>query len=394
LAWPYSIVHHGFPWQSDPNPCQIRAKKPNVNFTDMTVQTLEEGLYFDARLPSFGLRVGKTKRTWLVIKGANRTKVRLGHYPRLKLAEARQQAHIVLGTPYAPKQEKALPSFSAALEQFLEENYRHRRPRSRKEVRRVIARHFSPVFKKLSDATDTAIGEVLGKLDRTPSEKLHAFRALRTFLRWCMRPPHRYLERNPLDEGYRAPGKDKKSKRILSDEELKKIWHACEGSFGDLIKLLILWGTRNGETARIEKAWVENGVLVIPGSVTKNGRAHAVPLLPMAKAILERKSNTPRFYFPGHSEGTHFQDGSWGKLKLELNKASGVTKWQCRDIRRTVRSNLAKLGVSREIAEEILNHVTGANKNELDEIYDQYEYLKEKRQALAKWEKRVAAIIE
>jgi hypothetical protein len=38
------------------------------------------------------------------------------------------------------------------------------------------------------------------------------------------------------------------------------------------------------------------------------------------------------------------------------------------------------------IAERLLNHVSGKNLTELDEIYDRYEYLDEKRAALQKWE--------
>jgi hypothetical protein len=40
---------------------------------------------------------------------------------------------------------------------------------------------------------------------------------------------------------------------------------------------------------------------------------------------------------------------------------------------------LARFKVPREIAEISLNHVTGAGRNDLDEIYDRYEYLQEKR---------------
>jgi hypothetical protein len=53
--------------------------------------------------------------------------------------------------------------------------------------------------------------------------------------------------------------------------------------------------------------------------------------------------------------GAHFQDGSWGKLKREIAERSGVQGWQMRDIRRTFRSNLPKIGVSRDLAERLLN---------------------------------------
>jgi len=112
----------------------------------------------------------------------------------------------------------------------------------------------------------------------------------------------------------------------------------------------------------------------------------------MALEILDCQPEAGDYYFPGRENDTHFNDGSWGKCKLELENASGVFHWQLRDIRRTFRSNMPKLKVSRDIAEILLNHVSG-NKNELDEIYDRYDYIEEKRDALQKWEERLKLLI-
>jgi hypothetical protein len=54
---------------------------------------------------------------------------------------------------------------------------------------------------------------------------------------------------------------------------------------------------------------------------------------------------------------------------------------------------MPELKVGRDIAEILLNHVTGANKNELDEIYDRYDYIEEKRDALQKWEARLKSLL-
>jgi hypothetical protein len=82
-----------------------------------------------------------------------------------------------------------------------------------------------------------------------------------------------------------------------------------------------------------------------------------------------------------------------GKLKQELDRRAGVTDWQVRDLRRTFRSMLARLKVPREIAEIALNHVTGAGRNDLDEIYNRYEYLEEKRDALARLEDHLKTLL-
>lgn len=365
---------------------------PIIHLTDVSVRSLEPGTYLDSKTPAFGIRVGKNRRTWIVLKEPNRTKVRLGHYPALSLSDARKIALVTLGSPLQAKAPSV--TFGTVLPLYIAANYKQARPRTRHEANRLLTQHFLPVFsnRAVAEITDDDIKRQLDTLSRVPSEQLHAFRALRTMLRWCTRPPHRYLKHSPL-EGYAPPSQDKKGDRVLTDKELVKIWRACEGQFGAMVRLLILWGTRNGETARIKRSWIDDGLLTIPGKFTKNGRAHAIVLLPMAKMILAEQPNDGDYFFTGNrGSDSHFNDGSWGKSKIELDKASGVTNWQVRDIRRTFRSNMAKLRVSREICEILLNHVTGDNKNDLDEIYNRYDYLTEKRLALVLWEKRLKTI--
>lgn len=360
---------------------------PNLHFTDLTVQKLKEGSYFDTGLPSFGIRVGKNRKTWMVMRGRTRTRVTLGHYPALSLSEAKKRARIELGQEL-PEQ-KATLSYADAVTAFIDDHYKDKRPRTRHEAQRLLRRF---TFGNLTTIDDTTINHQLSKLADTPSEQLHAFRALRVFFKWCMRPPHRYIKHSPL-EGYPAPSKDKKGKRILSDDELRKVWHACEGMFGDMIRLLILWGCRNGEIGRLMPEWRERDAITIPAEFTKNGRAHAIPILPMARAILERRKTNGRYYFVGRLIDGHFKDGSWGKFKQELDKRSGVTGWQVRDLRRTFRSNLARLGVPREIAEIMLNHVTGSGRGDLDEIYNRYDFLREKKDALRKIENHITKLL-
>jgi len=366
-----------------------------AHLTDVSVRALkpatEQYRVWDTKTPGFGVAVNGRTKSWIVMYGAQRVLKVLGRYPDLPLSDARKKALVHLGTQPEPTR---APRFADAVQEFLAQHYAGKRPRVRSEAKRHLESHFVPAFgqKILTSISDGDIGRQLATLSHVPSEQLHAFRVLRTLLRWCTRPPRRYLRHSPLD-GYEAPSQDRKGKRILTDEELTKVWQAATGERGALVRLLILWGARNGEVARIRRSWIENSVLTIPGEYTKNHRDHAIPLLPMALAILDAQPETGDYFFPGHWDcETHFQDGSWGKLKKEIAERSGVKGWQMRDIRRTFRSNLPKIGVSRDLAERLLNHVSGT-RNELDEIYDRYDYLDEKRQALAKWEAKLAALM-
>jgi hypothetical protein len=88
--------------------------------------------------PSFGIRVGKTRRTWIVIKEPNRTKVSLGHYPALSLSEARKKALIALGSPLV---RSSAPTFTEALEEFL--SLDRCKPYSKYQLTRNIKNYFS-----------------------------------------------------------------------------------------------------------------------------------------------------------------------------------------------------------------------------------------------------------
>jgi integrase len=370
-----------------------------INLTDVGVRALRPPLkgqltVWDKTSP-LGVRVSQGgSKTYIIFKGEGRRHT-IARADAISLSEARIQAKRLIAEKtlgIAPPVVKSTIKFGDAVELFIEDNYRDKKPRTKLEANRLLTSHFQSFkVKGVGEITDRDISSELTKLTKTPSEQLHAFRALRTFFRWCIRPPHRYITHSPL-EGYPAPGKDRKGKRILSDQELAKVWKACEGYFGDMIRLLILWGCRNGEIGRLKPEWREGQVMTIPGTHTKNSRAHAIPLLPMARAILERNKTNREYFFMGQTYDSHFNDGSWGKLKKELDARSGVTGWQVRDLRRTFRSNLARLKVPRELAEVMLNHVTGAGKNDLDEIYNRYDYIDEKREALKKLETHIRKI--
>src|SRR5580704_15085951 len=109
--------------------------------TDLSVRNLPEGLHLDARLPSFGIRVGKKRRTWIVIKGKNRTKISLGQYPAISLADARKRAMLELSTT-SPSEPANIPSYAEALAEFHTLHVANLRPRSAYQLSRNVTRHF------------------------------------------------------------------------------------------------------------------------------------------------------------------------------------------------------------------------------------------------------------
>ena len=112
---------------------------PRIAFTDLTIKSLKEGTYFDTKTSAFGLRVGKNRRTWIVLKGARSAKLAIGHYPNCSLKQARQKALVALGTPHTSSNS---PKFTEARNQFLMIHGATLRPRSLYQLQRTLRRHF------------------------------------------------------------------------------------------------------------------------------------------------------------------------------------------------------------------------------------------------------------
>lgn len=177
-------------------------------------------------------------------------------------------------------------------------------------------------------------------------------------------------------EGMKAPEPYAARKRVLSDEELKKVWDACEGRYGRLVKLLMLTGQRVNEINLLEQKMVASGIVRLPPWLTKNKREHAFPLGLEAASLLVLPIKWSGF----------------SKAKKALDARSGVSGWTLHDLRRTFRTNLGKLGVRPDIAERLVNHVNA--RSDMEEVYDQWTYMPEMRDAIERWESYLLGIVE
>jgi integrase len=86
----------------------------------------------------------------------------------------------------------------------------------------------------------------------------------------------------------------------------------------------------------------------------------------------------------------------WSKAKAALDeRLAGKLKshWVAHDLRRTVATRMADLGVQPHVIEAALNHVSG-HKAGVAGIYNRSLYSAEKAAALALWAEHVTAVVE
>ena len=184
--------------------------------------------------------------------------------------------------------------------------------------------------------------------------------------------------------------------RVLSDDEIRIVWNACgDDAAGRIVRLLLLTGCRRDEIGALKWSEIEAGLLTIPGTRTKNGRALVLPLPAVAIELLATvpKQNGGDFVF-GRGGDTPFSGWSAAKLYLDarivITTGKALPHWTLHDLRRSMRSGLGRLGVPPHIAELAINHVKGG----VEAIYDRYRYQHEIGAALARWAEHVLAVVE
>lgn len=358
---------------------------PRIAFTDLTLRSLKSGErtdFWDTKTAGLGLRVG-TRSKVFVAKIQNRRHT-LGQYPRLTLQQARRRFFLLKAdTPATNALELTLGDAKA---RFLDTHCASYRPRPLYETKRLLSKLAPLDRKKLSTITTHNINDIIDR--QTSSEATHLFKVARTFFLWAMR--RRYIPLSPL-QGLPIPNKEKSRSRILSDTELKAIWDACDGTFGSIVKLLILTGQRRGEIGALHWEWTdeEKRTISFPASITKNGRAHTIPFGQMTYDVLD-SLGSDKLLFIARGKDTPFN--SWSKAKVELDKLSSVTNWTLHDIRRTFATRLAEMGIAPHVIERLLNHVTGQISG-VAAIYNRARYFDEMRNAIEKWEAHLTKIL-
>ena len=198
------------------------------------------------------------------------------------------------------------------------------------------------------------------------------------------------LDRDEIDASpfatMKPPVEKISRQRVLKHAEIKAVWPAFEGAgypFGPLAQLLLLTGQRRSEVAGMRWAEVdlEAREWTIPAGRSKSAREHIVPLSDAAAAIL---TELPRFAggdFVFSTTAGRRPVSGFSKMKARLDKRVEIEDWRLHDLRRTVRTELARLGVPEIVSERVINH----GPKGLVAVYNKHEYADEKRDALDRW---------
>ena len=400
---------------------------PSVMLTDALLRTIKPGEklieYWDARVPGLCVRVSPSGvRTWTFryrSKDLSSFKrLGLGKYPEVGLSLARQRAQErrvgVSGGADPQAERKAKREASALTFDSLADDYleRYAKPHKRSWANDALylRAHVRPAWgsrsaNKISRAHAAELLDAIAKNAPTSANRTQSI--LSRLFNWAIESG--LHEVNPLARMPKRAAEAAAKDRVLAPDEIRVLWQALDGggSVTAALRFLLLTGLRPGEVAGAaiaELADVDNPArarLEIPASRMKGGKAHVVPLAPMALAIvrqqLELAVQGQEHLFPSgfadrgpvarHSLSQGFRRIIVGLPDAKVIKRPYPTP---HDFRRTVATGLAALGAPREDRLAVLAH-------RQDDVhaahYDRYDRLVEKRRALELWEAHVAGIV-
>src|SRR5262249_4569438 len=280
--------------------------------------------------------------------------------------------------------------------QFVELHCRRaNRPRTIEGTQQLLDLHVLPRWRRrlITDITRRDVLDLLDGLvaDGRPVAANRALTAIRKMVNWAI--GRDILATSPC-ASVKPPTPEQARDRVLSDVELGNVWRAAEelsGPFGALVKLLILTGQRRDEVARM--AWrevdLDARLWTLPKERSKNGQPHDIPLSDLAVALLgsqPRISDTFVLTTDGKSAASNY---GANKRRLDALLPADMPPWWLHDLRRTVASGMARLGVNLPVIEKVLNHSSGSFGGIVG-VYQRHDFAGEKRHALERWGAHVA----
>jgi integrase len=217
----------------------------------------------------------------------------------------------------------------------------------------------------------------------------------------------RIVADSPVKLLYKPGGTENTRERSFDHDELKAFLlnykQACRTRrIAHILLVLLLTLQRRQELALARKSDfdLDAGTWSVPDDLAKGKRGqrrgHVLPLTPWVvtevRALMDLAGES-QYLLPREGGEQPINPKVITRAVKRLQRRFekfGIKPWTPHDLRRTGRTALSALGVEDKIAERVINHKPARIKR----VYDRYEYFKEKKDALTRWEQHLSNIIE
>jgi integrase len=371
--------------------------------------------YTDSVVPGLTFRINagsvsnpEGRRVWLLRyrpRGQTQRAVALGTYPAVSLAKARDRAGEIFAAAKRGVDLIATEERDAEARQAAEAKARPlceianaylqgvKRLRSWRDIESRTRCHIIPKLgnKSIGEITRADVVEFLDGLERKQGLR-HQINRCRETLRaiFAFAIEREFITANPVI-GVSKRKVEIPRDRTLSADELASLWRAID-RLPELprayFRVVLLTGARRNEVGRMGWSEVDLDAALwrLPAERNKSARLFEIPL---STPVVETLRMLPRvgplvFTLNGKQPMTLHP---WIE---RVRRDAGLINARLHDLRRTLRTGLAEIGISFEVAERALNHAMPG----LQAVYNHHNYSAEKRRALQLWAEHVRAIAE
>ena len=387
-----------------------------MKFTDRQIKSLkpkkERYEVWETNGKGFGIRVAPTGRKSFIFlyrfQGASR-RITFGNYPEISLADAHAaHAHsrqfLERGADPATVEQDAKeesrrsPSIKFLVNEYIEK-YAKPRKRSWKEDERILNKDVVPRWgrKKAQDITRRDIILLLDEIVErgAPIQANRALAAISKMYSFAM--GRGILDSSPC-VAIPPPSIENPRNRVLKSDEIKTLWNKLDTAKMQrttmlALKLQLITGQRKGEVASARWEDFDSDLTwwTIPSEESKNNKPNRVPITPLALELLtELKaiSGDSIWLFPSPRAGKHISETSIDHALRVNADHFELEHFTPHDLRRTVSTEMASMGINDKTIDKILNHTD----KKLKKTYNLYSYDKEKLIALNAWANRLESI--
>jgi len=396
-----------------------------------------EGRGFGLRVSEVGTRTFVYKYSWQ----GQRVEFKIGDYPSMSLADARRayrdaaalvdrgidprEAKREAAAARAKEREAVEPvnhTFDTLVDGGIPEGFepetvgqlaavyylRHSKVNHAKKVQALvlhdIRKDILPKIGNREIATfrrKDAIAFLQTIIDRgSPGSARNVAKACRGIFDYALQ--REWIEYQPFDRMTKAfkEIKIRHDDRTLTDDEVRRVWREIDKTTAfqpvkRALKLILVTAQRPGEVVQMQRSQIDGRWWTIPAKVAKNRREHRVYLTNTALMLI---GDIDGYIFPAFKEGREHigtdalsvctrkgvttVDGRRGGEGRKKTLYFGLDKWRPHDLRRTARTNMARVGVNDDVGEEVINH----KKGRMVGVYNKFRYDDQKQEAMEKWE--------
>src|SRR6516165_2712820 len=293
--------------------------------------------YFDEQVSGLALRVAEGHKAWsfhFTSPGnGKRARLTFGSYPATSLGAARTRATEAKALVEAGKDPRSTEADT--LQGICEEYLRRegKRLRSLDWRKGVLERHVHPTLghRPIAEIQRSEIVRLLDKIEDRSGATMadRTLAVIRKIMNWHASRSADF--RSPIVKGMaRTKPSELARERVLTDDELRKVWAVNNGVFGRFVRFLLLTGARRNEASEMTWAEIDGGDWTLPAARNKTKVDLVRPLSKAAQAIVEEELPGPQIAgAKSKSDWVFTTDGlspisGFSKFKALFDKASGT----------------------------------------------------------------------